>query len=152
MSERRLKVHHSLGILVCTDGSIVQPGDKFHKTKVTFGTKSTSTGYMNVGVNYKTYLVHKLVMETFVGICPAGYEIDHINRDRTDNRLDNLRYVTREENQRNTTKHDRCETRLGVHSYEDYREYNKRNCHDWYMRHRDEFNDRRRKSKKEEAC
>lgn len=149
MSERRLKVHPTLGILVCTDGSIVQPGDKWHKTHVTFGTKAPN-GYMNVCINYKNHSIHELVLDTFVGPCPEGYERDHINRDRSDNRLENLRYVTKSENQRNTSKHDRCEARLGVHSYEDRQEYNKRNCHDWYMRHRDEINTKRRAEDKTE--
>lgn len=39
-------------------------------------------------------LIHIIVMETFVGPKPKGCDVDHINYDRTDNRLENLRYVT----------------------------------------------------------
>ena len=39
-------------------------------------------------------LIHALVMRTFVGPQPKGYDVDHINYDRTDNRLENLRYVS----------------------------------------------------------
>ena len=46
-------------------------------------------------------LVHRLVYETFVGEIPNGYEIDHINTIRDNNRLDNLRVVTHTENNRN---------------------------------------------------
>jgi hypothetical protein len=43
--------------------------------------------------------VHALVAAAFLG--PAnGREIDHINGDRSDNRLANLRYCTRSENRR----------------------------------------------------
>lgn len=47
--------------------------------------------------------VHRLVYETFVGEIPDGYEIDHINRNKTDNRLENLRLVTHKQNCSNRT-------------------------------------------------
>tara|TARA_S200002703_G_C3717764_1_gene220507 strand:+ start:216 stop:725 length:510 start_codon:yes stop_codon:yes gene_type:complete len=58
--------------------------------------------YMIVGLrsNGKTkqHLVHRLVMAAFVGECPEGHEVDHIDGDKTNNRLENLEYVTRQEN------------------------------------------------------
>ncbi len=42
--------------------------------------------------------VHVLVLEAFVGPCPPGLEAAHRNGDRSDNRLENLRWVTHEEN------------------------------------------------------
>ena len=42
--------------------------------------------------------VHRIIYETFVGTIPDGYEIDHINSIRDDNRLENLRCVTHKEN------------------------------------------------------
>lgn len=45
--------------------------------------------------------VHRAVYETFVGEIPEGYEIDHINIKRADNRLENLRLVTHKENMNN---------------------------------------------------
>lgn len=39
------------------------------------------------------YRVHRLVMEAFVGIRPAGYDINHRNGIKSDNRLENLEYV-----------------------------------------------------------
>ena len=47
------------------------------------------------------YRVHRLVWEAFRGPIPDGYEIDHINTVRDDNRLVNLRCVTPKENQNN---------------------------------------------------
>ena len=46
-------------------------------------------------------LVHRLIWETFNGEIPEGYEIDHINTIRNDNRLENLRLVTHKENSNN---------------------------------------------------
>lgn len=49
----------------------------------------------------KHFFVHRLVWEAFVGKIPDGYEIDHINTIRDDNRLVNLRVVTPKENMAN---------------------------------------------------
>lgn len=42
--------------------------------------------------------VHHIVMDAFVGVRQEGYEVDHINRNRADNRLENLQYLTIGEN------------------------------------------------------
>ena len=47
---------------------------------------------------YKHNRVAKLIYETFMGPVPEGMEIDHINGDNRDNRLENLRVCTHKEN------------------------------------------------------
>jgi hypothetical protein len=44
---------------------------------------------------------HRYIWEIHNGPIPKGMEIDHINRDKEDNRIENLRCVTRKENQNN---------------------------------------------------
>lgn len=65
--------------------------------------RSTS-GYLQVYLCDKgakrMRLIHRLVAEAFLGE-PAGREVDHINRIKTDNRFENLRYCTRQENMAN---------------------------------------------------
>jgi hypothetical protein len=41
---------------------------------------------------------HRIIYETLVGEIPKGYEIDHINGDRHDNNINNLRIVTHSQN------------------------------------------------------
>src|SRR3990167_9270823 len=47
---------------------------------------------------HKTMSLHKAVMLTFVGPCPDGLEIRHLNGDISDNHLANLAYGTHQEN------------------------------------------------------
>lgn len=48
------------------------------------------------GRNYKQF-VHRLVAEAFIGPRPEDQTVDHINRVRDDNRVENLRYATASE-------------------------------------------------------
>lgn len=45
-----------------------------------------------------TKAVHRIVSELWLGPCPEGSEVDHINNDRWDFRPSNLRYVSKSEN------------------------------------------------------
>lgn len=68
----------------------------------------SKAGYEQVAIDKKNKAigVHTLVMLAWVGKKPKGMEIDHINRIKTDNRLENLRYVTHKENMANASKPD----------------------------------------------
>jgi hypothetical protein len=67
---------------------------------------SISRGYLQVVLynkgTSKTRKVHRCIMETFCGI--SKQECNHINGIRTDNRIDNLEYCTRSENQKHAYK------------------------------------------------
>ena len=56
-------------------------------------------GYQETWVGCKRRTnVHRLVLEAFVGPCPSGLIACHINDVRTDNRLENLRWGTYQDN------------------------------------------------------
>ena len=69
------------------------------RTKVIAKGTIKKNGYVDVSVNNQNYRLHRLVLQTW---CPnEDYEeltVDHINGNRSDNRLENLRWATREEN------------------------------------------------------
>lgn len=55
----------------------------------------------------KTFKVHRLVLEAFVGPCPPGKEALHGDGNPGNNRLDNLRWGTRIENAADRVRHGR---------------------------------------------
>lgn len=57
------------------------------------------TGYRHVTWRGKIHKVHRLIFLLEYGYLPS--EVDHINGDRQDNRIENLRAATRSENQCN---------------------------------------------------
>ena len=52
--------------------------------------------------------VHVLVARAFLGECPPGQEVRHLNDDRSDNRLVNLEYGTRSQNMHDLVRNGRC--------------------------------------------
>jgi len=62
----------------------------------------TQRGYIHAKINNKTYQAHRLIYIWHNGDIPEGLQIDHINGVKDDNRIENLRLVTNQENQFNT--------------------------------------------------
>lgn len=61
-----------------------------------------SNGYLTVGLHkgtsQKTFPIHFLVAQAFLGSRPSGLQINHINAVKSDNRLVNLEYCTPSKN------------------------------------------------------
>ena len=54
---------------------------------------------------HKTILVHRLMAETFLGERSSNLVVDHIDRNKTNNKIENLRYVSFAKNVRNADRH-----------------------------------------------
>lgn len=61
-------------------------------------------GYKRIRDSYVTMYNHRIVWEAANGPIPKGMVIDHINGNRSDNRIVNLRMVTHAENMQNVFK------------------------------------------------
>lgn len=85
-----------------------QTGPRNYKGKILRQSKS-NTGYLVVSLYKDTKqvdkLVHRLVLEAFVGICPKGMECCHDNGKQQDARLSNLRWDTPSNNNKDKRQH-----------------------------------------------
>lgn len=83
--------------------------------------------------------IHRLVYESFKGEIPEGLEIDHIDRNKRNNNPDNLRVVTRIENNRNRNRNPsskfgkKFKEHFGITSTDDHKLYDKE-IH-WFKKH-----------------
>jgi len=68
------------------------------------------TGYSYVCICNKNgtrqFTVHRLILLAFVGPCPDGLQSCHYNGNRTDNRIDNLRWDSRKNNAIDKHRHN----------------------------------------------
>jgi hypothetical protein len=88
------------------EGRILKPG-------------SSATRYFTVALcrdgKPRSHTIHSLIAEAFIGPRPEGADIDHIDGDRKNNAISNLRYVSHKINVRNRTVTTARSGRLGVH-------------------------------------
>lgn len=75
------------------------------------GALHQASGYVYIGVDRHSYRAHRLAWLYMTGEWPAD-DLDHINRNRADNRWINLREATRSQNNANARR--RCDNTSGV--------------------------------------
>lgn len=63
-------------------------------------------GYMHVSLGRgKLFKVHRLVMRAFVGPCPVNQQVRHVDGNKKNNNLDNLKYGTAAQNYADRVRH-----------------------------------------------
>ena len=108
------------GYYVCEDGKVYRDPTRKHEnglievgTHLRGGSEKVDNGrcYPSINISLRDengeftkqirYYVHRLIAETLIPNPQGLPEIDHINQNKTDNHVENLRWVTREENMNN---------------------------------------------------
>lgn len=82
------------------------------RTPVMLAERVGSKGYRKVALSRGPYDVtdmtlHRVVLLAFIGPCPEGLQVRHLDGDPGNNRLDNLAYGTPSENMHDVVRHGR---------------------------------------------
>jgi len=91
-------INHPTLPVECSDHGRI----RFRKTRISCGGKNgVRASYLRVHIGKKWYLVHRLIAETFIENIEDKPTVDHIDRDRENNHIENLRWATYKEQQQN---------------------------------------------------
>ncbi len=115
---QKLEIHGMMcinwnDIFTYKDGQLIWKISPSYKIKegAVAGNK-TGPGYWQICFKGKFYKLHRIIWQMFYGEIPQDLEIDHIDRDKDNNRIENLRLATRSENANN--RDAQSNNKLGV--------------------------------------
>lgn len=77
-------------------GRFRKVGGKIHAATIAKGGYAITTAFLNK--KSITVCIHRAVCEAFHGLSAPDHEVNHLNYDRSDNRPDNLEWLSRKDN------------------------------------------------------
>lgn len=84
--------------LIHEDGSVSFTNPRSKEQVTTFG--SAQNGYRQIRIGGKSLFLHRLVAMAFLGDYSESLQVDHINGVKHDNRVENLRMLTNQQQAR----------------------------------------------------
>ncbi len=84
-------IKDSPGYIVSSVGDVEGPNGPLKPIR-------SKDGYLYIFIHRKKRLIHRLVLETFIGLCPKNMECRHLDGNPENNQLSNLTWGTRREN------------------------------------------------------
>ena len=91
-------------LFIYSDGNLIRKVKTTAKTHIgDIAGKKSTTGYWRVSLLNKREYLHRLVWLFHYGDMPK--EVDHIDGDKSNNKIENLRLATRSQNNANTKTH-----------------------------------------------
>tara|TARA_R110000803_G_scaffold4467_1_gene15036 strand:- start:32 stop:511 length:480 start_codon:yes stop_codon:yes gene_type:complete len=87
--------------------------NKKHKKWICCNDNKSNTRYIQIKINKRMYYLHRIIYKYFneewdITDISTNNQIDHININPFDNRIENLRVVNQSQNQRNKNKLKNC--------------------------------------------
>lgn len=100
----------NFGKIKSCNRNILKSNGRNHSTKERIlKTRFIKSGYEIVTLvkfkEFKSYLVHRLVAQAFIGQCPPNKQVAHNDGNKLNNFSENLRYATIQENANDRIKH-----------------------------------------------
>lgn len=102
----RIAFNSAFGLWCREDGAVLMPptkGSQFKKHRWTYGS-CNGQGYPYITYHSKRIPVHRLIAETFLSNPLNFPTVDHIDRNRANNRIDNLRWASYKMQSDNSSK------------------------------------------------